>query len=99
MIKLVRGEDIEETDPAAEEIKNNKELSIDERYGEALLYRNNLLVPPKGIRKELIKLAHMAHQSDDAMWHTVKQVWYWPNLKYELGNFYESCRPCMENKE
>ena len=63
------------------------------------MYRNNLLVPPKEVRKELIKLAHMAHQSDDAMWRTVKQVWYWPSLMYELSNFYKSCRTCMKNKK
>ena len=74
IIKFVRGEDVDEADTAIADIKNNKELSIDEKYGEALIYRNNQLMPPKEIRKELIKLAHVVHQSDDAMWRTVKQV-------------------------
>ena len=98
MVRFVRGGDVDVTDPAIMDIKNNKDLSIDEKYGEALIYRNNQLMPPKEIRKELIRLAHVAHQSDDAMWRTVRQVWYWPSLKYELSNFYKTCRQCMENK-
>ena len=90
MIQAVKG-DWDVKDPVVQEVNNKAEFSIDDSQGEELLYRGNLLVPPPGIRKELLRLAHDAHQSDNAMWLTCRSIWYWPRLKSELEKYYKSC--------
>ena len=80
MIKAVRG-DHDLSDPVVQEINCNKnEFSIDDSQGGELIYRGNLIVPPPEIRPELIRLAHAAHQGEDAMWRTCRSIWYWGAL-------------------
>ena len=77
MIKAVRGE-WDMKDPAVQEIKARGDFSINDSQGEALVYKGNLLVPPPEIRAELLHLAHDAHQGDNAMWLTCRQILWWP---------------------
>jgi hypothetical protein len=98
MIKAVRGEhDIR--DPVVHEVNTKADFSIDDSQGGELLYRGNQIVPPPEIRPELLRLAHAAHQGEDAMWRTCRSIWYWAGLKSELEKFYKSCRSCQENKK
>ena len=76
MVEVVRGNWSEMKDPDVQEVKSGGDFSIDETHGELLIYRHGLLVPPKEVRKDILKLAHAAHQSDNAMWLTTKQVWW-----------------------
>ena len=75
------------------------DMSIDETFGGALIYKRDLIVPPKEARGEIIKFLHMAHQGGISMYRTARQLYYWDGMKSQIKNYYESCGTCKLNKK
>ena len=100
MIEHLRGERDHSGDPDIRDIEDQiEDITIDESYGAAVIYRKDCIIPPREIHWKLIELAHAAHQATESMYATVRQLWSWTGLKTELKNYYESCGKCEEYRK
>ncbi len=64
---------------------------------DVILYRTRVVIP-KGMRKEVLKLLHAAHQGKDKMLHRARGSVFWPGISGEVCNMVKRCELCEVNK-
>ena len=63
--------------------------------GQCLLCEGRIVVP-QGLRAQYLADLHHRHPSADAMWLEARSKVWWPGLKGEIENLYDSCLVCQE---
>ena len=56
------------------------------------------IVVPKGARRNIIRALHHAHSGMTKTLKTVRQLYFWPNMKEELHKVIDTCQHCQEDR-
>ena len=102
MVKAVREENFNlPKESELKKIKDHKQsLSVVTlESGHKLIIRNDseILVPMKA-RERMCRTLHFTHHSDEMMMKQAKDKIFWPSMRGELRNVYETCQKCRENR-
>ena len=70
---------------------------------ETLLYRNRLCVPSDpDLKHEILEEAHCSayamHPGSTKMYRTIRENYWWPNMKREIADFVSRCLSCQQVK-
>lgn len=64
-----------------------------------LLYKGGKYVPPFGIQKAILELAHKSHPGMSAMKHLVRNYFWWPGLDRMVDRTVRECEVCMSSEK
>ena len=100
MVKAVQDENFDiPKESELKKIKDHKQnLSVVTlESGHKLIIRNDceILVPRKA-REKMCQTLHFTHHSEEMMMKQTKDKIFWPSMKSELRNVYETCQKCRE---
>ena len=73
------------------------------RQDETLLFRSRLCVPnDPELKHELLEEAHCSayamHPGRTKMYRTIRENYWWPNMKREIADFVSRCLSCQQIK-
>ena len=60
-----------------------------------LTYDNTRIVVLRGARKELIRIAHMAHMGVVCTYQSLRVHYYWKRMKADIETALQGCRVCL----
>ena len=67
--------------------------------GTRLIVKNEgEILIPKSMRTEMMRVLHLTHSGDVAMLTQAKNKIFWPGMRKDLKNVYDTCQDCAENK-
>lgn len=72
--------------------KFNTELS----YHNELVYRNNKVLIPEALRKNMVDRTHTAHNGIEASIKLAKDNFFWPGMTSQIKNKVKECSICMK---
>ena len=80
------------------------EISLRSYYGlrnelsetDGIVFRGNQIVVPSSLRNYTRQKLHSSHLGAASNIRRAKTLCFWPGMKSELQQLYESCRPCQE---
>ena len=73
----------------------DKISTFDGPNGQCLLCEGRIVVP-QGLRAQYLADLHHHHPSADSMWLEARSKIWWPGIKGEIKNLYDSCLVCQE---
>ena len=62
-----------------------------------IVMRNERMVIPKGMRREMIERIHRGHQGVEKCLKRARESVWWPKIREELGQYIEKCNECIKN--
>ena len=70
---------------------------------ETLLYRNRLCVPgDSDLKQEILEEAHCSayamHLGSTKMYRTIRENYWWPDMKREIADYVSRCLSCQQVK-
>lgn len=69
----------------------NCDLSIDE----GLLFKNDRVIVPHSLRKEMLKRLHYSHLGIEKTKNKARGTIYWPGINKQIEEMVESCETCL----
>ncbi|XP_064488450.1 uncharacterized protein K02A2.6-like [Ornithodoros turicata] len=85
---------IKEATKADKELQ--KLLQEDIHVEDGILLRANRVIVPGSLRSTLIRLLHAAHAGKEKMKARAREILFWPGMKADIENTYDSCVQCQE---
>lgn len=61
-----------------------------------LLFKNNKLIVPESMRKEMLMKIHEGHQGINKCLNLAREILYWPNMTVDIKNLIEQCQICAK---
>ena len=61
--------------------------------GRIVRYGGKVLIP-KSAREEMVRTLHISHPATETMINQTKSKIFWPKMREQLKQFYESCVAC-----
>ena len=83
---------------------NGDAVNFSVRRDGTLLFKNRLCVPKRNeeLKNEIMEEAHSsayaAHPGSTKMYQTLKNYYWWPNMKREIAAFVSRCLICQQVK-
>ena len=66
------------------------------RVEDGLIFRNDRIVVPTTLRKEVLRQVHGSHLGLNACYRRAKETVYWPGITAELKQVVMACEPCRK---
>ena len=66
---------------------------------EVLMRGTDQVVPPRSLRKELIQIAHEAHQGIQRTCQQLRLQFWWPQLQSDVQTFIINCHECNDSSK
>ncbi|CAK1554172.1 unnamed protein product [Leptosia nina] len=64
---------------------------------DGVIFRQNLVIIPQCLRKEMLKIIHEGHLGIDRCKRRARQVLYWPGISKDIEMFVKKCITCQES--
>ena len=64
---------------------------------DGMLFRNDRIIPPVGIRKILINNGHSTHMGMSALKNLLRQFYWWPAMDHEIERHIRICDVCLNS--
>lgn len=61
-----------------------------------LVFKNNILIVPKSMQKEMLQKIHEGHQGISKCLSLGREIFYWPNMSADIKNIVEQCLICAK---
>ena len=71
---------------------------VEMRNGDRLLCKDSAVYVPKGGRTSILKTLHLCHSAPGSMIANTKGRVYWPNMRQQIHQIYNSCVECSHHK-
>jgi hypothetical protein len=90
-------------DQMRQKVLDNSQGDFSTRSDGTLLFRNRLVVPNiQMLRHEILEEAHSSayavHPGSTKMYRTLKEYYWWPNMKREIAAYVSRCLICQQVK-
>ena len=104
---VVEVKENQESDPILLELKgtvNNQRVEVFSQWGDGVLrYQGRLCVPDVGeLRKHILAEAHNSrysmHLGATKMYHGLREVYWWNDMKRDIADFVSKCPNCQQVK-
>lgn len=63
---------------------------------DGLLFKNDKLIVPKALRKEMINRLHYGHLGIEKTKNKARELLYWPGMSKEIEDAVQNCSTCLE---
>lgn len=64
-----------------------------------LIFKNNRLVVPKNLRKEMLDLIHYTHLGIEKCKARAREILFWPQMSKEIEDLISNCDACLKYKK
>ena len=66
---------------------------------DGLIFKDQLLILPNTLRKEMMQQAHAAHGGTGAYRRRLRDIAYWPGINNDIENYIKTCPSCIKHSE
>lgn len=68
-------------------------------YVDGIIFRNNLVFIPEGLRNEMISRVHEGHLGINKCKQRAREVMFWPCMSRDIENAVRRCKTCISNAQ
>lgn len=77
------------------DLKGYRQVASELTIIDEMIRRGTLIVPPKSIRKQVIKAAHVGHAGPSSMKRHIRAHFWWPRMDDEIDQVRQACEVCV----